>query len=173
MAEQLKGDNGMKRIALLIMALITAMAGVISIGCDPKGDLSEKEAQRLYEEIGALVKSGEIWEYEAEPWLDTGWKSKEDREATLSLLRTAADFAYDDGMPKSISGIWFSSKKYCSTVYVDIDISLLMEDGTAGMRMMFSASKYGDGKLVLSMKTLEPGKDTWCEVCAVKFTKGS
>ena len=161
----------MKRFAFLLALLLLASSVMIA-GCDPKGDLSEAETQRLYEEIGALVKSGEIWEYEAEPWLDTGWKSKEDREATLSLLRTAADFAYDDGIPKSISGIWFSSKKYCSTVYVDIDISMLTEDGTVGMRMMFSASKYGDGKLVLSMKTLEPGKDTWRDVCSVKFTKG-
>ena len=102
-------------IALLMLLLITAAAG-----CDPKGDLSEAETQKLFDEIQPLVTSGELWTYKMSRE-GGSWSSEEQKNSDFELIKAAAEDAFDPANHFETDGIWWSSKSYCRICRIFID----------------------------------------------------
>ena len=161
----------MKRyVALLITVLLLFMC-LFSLGCDRRGFLSEREKQELYDEIEGLIRSGEIWDYEAEPWLSSAWETDYQAHKSIEILKSAANAAYDSEAGNSIGGYWAESKTSWRVLNVELNNFSLPGDDREGVRYIFSAAKNKDGTILLSVSDIEPGSDTWKPVTEVAFHK--
>ncbi|MBO4849134.1 MAG: hypothetical protein J5586_08290 [Clostridia bacterium] len=159
----------MKRYAALILAILTAALALFSAGCDPRGQLSEKETQMLYEEFRALAASDEFWQRETHLWLGPDWSIDAEEQAAVEFVKAVVETALSDKTEKTISGSWFSSKKYCSDVSIKIDGPVHTSDTREGMRTKVTAAKYGDGKWVIFVEEIEPGSEMWSTVIQIAF----
>ena len=161
----------MKRITAFFLASMMSFLALLSCGCDQRGRLTERETQRLYDEFSGLIRSGEIWEYKADTWLSNDWSSEKEKETTVKYLRIVAEKAFDPENPVVTSGTWFSNKKYCQTIHIMWQGSLLPDDEREGIRTLFSATKYDSGRILLDWSDIEPGSDTWRTILEAQFNK--
>jgi hypothetical protein len=158
-----------KKVLAMILASAMLVLCAVSLGCDPRGYLTDKEAQSLYEEIEALIRSGDIWESAEWPWVIDELKTDDEAQACIELLKAAAKRAFAEDTEKTISGIWFSSKKYCRTVDIKWRGSILPDDERKGVQMMFSATKYRDGHIVFSLSDIVPSSSVWRKIAEASF----
>ncbi len=159
----------MRRFAAIIFAVMTAVFSIALLGCDPRGDLTEKETLRLYDEFDELIQSGEIWEYNADPWLSSGWSSEAEKQTSLMFIKAAVERAFRSETEKEIYGTWFSSKSYCKTVHIEMDGPIRQGDDREGIRTLVSATKYKNGRLLIAVQDIEPDSDTWDPIITVEF----
>ena len=161
----------MNTFAALLMSVVIVVICFFSLGCDRRGYLNERETQALYDEIKPLIQSGEIWEYEAEPWLSSAWETDAQAQKSIEILKVAANAAFDPEAENSLGGIWSGSKNSWRILNVELNNFSLPGDDLEGVRFMFSAAKKNDGTILLSVSYLEPGSDTWNPVTEVSFHK--
>lgn len=161
----------MKRYAVLLISVFIVFLLLLTLGCDRRGYLNEKETQALYDEIETWIQSGEIWEYEANPWLSSGWKTDDQAQKSIEILKAAANAAFDSEAGNSIGGTWAQSKKSWKILNIELNNFSFPGDNREGVRYMFSAAKKNDGTILLTVSDLEPGSDTWNPFTEVEFYK--
>ncbi len=161
----------MKRYAVLLISVFIVFLLLLTLGCDRRGYLNERETQALYDEIEPLIRSGEIWEYEANPWLSSGWKTDDQAQKSIEILKAAANAAFDSEAGNSIGGTWAQSKKSWKILNIELNNFSFPGDNREGVRYMFSAAKKNDGTILLTVSDLEPGSDTWNPFTEVEFYK--
>ncbi len=162
----------MKRHATLLFAVFIFVMCVFTLGCDRRGYLNERETQALYDEIEPLIRSGEIWEYEAEAWLSSAWGSDDITQKSLDIVKAAANAAFDPEAENSISGVWWYNKKNIKTLDIELNDFIIPGDTREGIRVLFSVYyRPNSDAITIIVSDIEPGSDTWKSVTEVKFHK--
>ena len=112
----------LKKCLLITALLITAF--ILLPGCDERGELSDRETQKLYDEIREVVLSDEFWEYESEPWLKDPWTSEAEKESSIEFIKAVTFEAFGKDAQYAKHGMWFSSKRYCKICEIDCGFSV-------------------------------------------------
>ncbi len=159
----------MKRFVSLVFIVLISVLALFSAGCDPRGSLKEFETQKLYNEFKELAASDEFWQRKTRLWLGSDWESKDEEHESVEFVKAVVEKALSDETEKTLDGIWFSSKKYCSSVRIIMDGAVRPGDKREGMRSEVTASKYGDGKWVIFVEDIEPDSNNWDIVIQIEF----
>ncbi len=161
----------MKRHATLLFAVFIFVMCVFTLGCDRRGYLNERETQALYDEIEPLIRSGEIWEYEAEAWLSSAWGSDDITQKSLDIVKAAANAAFDPEAGNHKSGVWVGNKNNTNILHVELKDFTLPGDKREGIRVLFSVYRRNSNSITITVSDIEPGSDTWKSVTEVQFHK--
>jgi len=161
----------MKRYSVLLISVFIVFLLLLTLGCDRRGYLNEKETQALYDEIETWIQSGEIWEYEADVWLNSAWGSDDITEKSLAIVKAAANAAFDPEAGNHKSGVWLGNKNNTNILHVELKDFTLPGDKREGIRVLFSVYRRNSNSITIIVSDIEPGSDTWKSVTEVQFHK--
>lgn len=137
----------MRKNGLLFFVFIMISALSLS-ACDPRGDLSIAETEKLYGEIKELFTTGQIFNYQVKPSREANTVDKPVKESDIEFVKSLSEQIFDESKQLGRYGMWWDSKRACRIC--DIICSLPMQyDGISCTVEEFSAGKYRDGSVTV------------------------
>ncbi|MCR5610413.1 MAG: hypothetical protein K6F68_01065 [Clostridiales bacterium] len=133
------------RKAITILLIIVFI--VFSVSCDPRGSLSQKDADNLYAELRNDFKNEGIWNRRIEIIKTASFN----QDSVVEFVKQAVDiFLREDFEPTKISAYWFSSRRYCRDceIYSNEVVTLSEIDYEI---TEVSIAKYRDGRYQINV----------------------
>lgn len=163
-------ETTMKKVLSVFMLLIV-IAGFFG-ACDAKGSLSGKETERLYGEIEAVFKSGEIWNYRVLPSgevNDAGESIGDAAEADVEFIKSLSGTVFDGSNQLNKYGLWTESKKKCRTCIIACSVPAVY-NGKNCVAEEFSVTKTdGEAYTVTVAYRLTEETDSGTHRVSVRF----
>lgn len=141
---------------IVIIAVLIVLLLVNSLGCDNRGELTKEETINLLYEI-----QGNSYRDTIEDTRITFRVSDLSQDDQLLLLNASFGAFCSNSDYDSLSGRWFSSKRYCRTCIWYCNYSVEYSGSVFEIHEV-SVSKYRDGKLYIVVRYYD-NKDTSLE----------
>lgn len=135
----------MKKRAMLLFVFIM-IATLFLASCDRRGDLSSAETEELYAEIKELFTTGEIFNYQTEPEINTNFKPIE--AVDIEFIKSLVEPIFDESNQLGKYGLWWSSKRYCRACVIKCSLPM-QYDGSSCVVERFDAALYKDGTVAV------------------------